>query len=163
MCGIAGQVSSHQPTVDVVRRMVGAQTHRGPDSSAVRQWRQCVLGHNRLRIIDLTPGADQPMANEDESVWVVFNGEIYNFTELRVELEAAGHRFRTHTDTEVLVHLYEEHGPALVERLRGKFAFAIWDDRAQRLLLARDRLGTHRARRVGTGWPGSMDAFQRAI
>ena len=141
MCGISGEVSRRQPTVDVVRRMADTQTHRGPDASAVRQWSQCVLGHNRLRIIDLSPGADQPMTNEDETVWVVFNGEIYNFIGLRAELVTAGHTFQTHTDTEELVHLYEEHGPAMVEWLRGMFAFAIWDDRAHRLLLARDRLG----------------------
>jgi len=140
VCGISGEVG---PAVDLafVQRASAQQTHRGPDASAVRQWRQCVLGHNRLRIIDLSPGADQPLTNEDQAVWVVFNGEIYNFTELRAELVTAGHTFQTHTDTEVLVHLYEEHGPALVERLRGMFAFAIWDDRAQLLLLARDRLG----------------------
>jgi len=162
MCGICGEVGLAVDSV-FAQRALAQQTHRGPDASAVRQWHQCVPGHNRLRIIDLSSGADQPMANEDESIWVVFNGEIYNFTELRAELVTAGPTLQTHTDTEVLVHLYEEHGPALVERLRGMFAFAIWDDRAQRLLLARDRLGTHRARRVGTGWPGSMDAFQRAI
>lgn len=127
--------------VDGVRRAVARQQHRGPDASAVRQWEQCVLGHNRLRIIDLSPDADQPLGTPDGTVWVVFNGEIYNFIELRSQLAAAGHRFRTHTDTEVLVHLYEEYGADLVHRLRGMFAFAIWDAASQRLLLARDRLG----------------------
>lgn len=101
----------------------------------------CSLGHRRLRIIDLSDAADQPISNEDSTVWVVFNGEIYNFVELRAELERAGHRFRSATDSEVLVHLYEQEGSRLVERLRGMFAFAVWDERQQTLLLARDRLG----------------------
>jgi asparagine synthase (glutamine-hydrolysing) len=120
--------------------MVGALSHRGPDASGTRAFGNCVLGHNRLRVIDLTQTADQPMANEDQTIWAVFNGEIYNFRELRSRLEAQGHRFRSKTDTEALVHLYEEDGSALVERLRGMFAFALWDER-QRLVLGRDRLG----------------------
>jgi len=100
-----------------------------------------VLGHTRLRILDLSPEADQPMSNDDGSVSVVFNGEIYNFVDLRRQLQAGGHRFRTNTDTEVLVHLYEDDGEGLVERLRGMFSFAIWDEPRQRLVLGRDRLG----------------------
>lgn len=141
MCGISGEVSPSQPSADVVRRAADRQIHRGPDSLAVREWRQCVLGHNRLRIIDLNACADQPLANEDETVWVVFNGEIYNFIELRRKLITDGHTFRTRSDTEVLIHLYEEYGAALVDHLQGMFAFAIWDDRAHRLLVVRDRLG----------------------
>lgn len=140
MCGIAGLVSN-EPAARQVESAVGYLRHRGPDARGVRQWTGCVLGHTRLRILDLSPDADQPMSNEDETVSVVFNGEIYNYVELRRELQALGHRFRTRTDTEVLVHLYEEHGERLVEHLRGMFAFAIWNHRDQRLILARDRLG----------------------
>jgi asparagine synthase (glutamine-hydrolysing) len=106
----------------------------------MRDGRACVLAHQRLSIIDI-PGGHQPLTNEDGSVHLVFNGEIYNFRELRASLEQRGHRFATRSDTEVIVHLYEEHGDACVEHLRGMFAFALWDDRRERLLLARDRLG----------------------
>ena len=99
-----------------------------------------MLGHRRLSIIDLGTG-QQPLSNEDETVWITFNGEIYNYRELRPDLEARGHRFRTHSDTETIVHLYEEYGPDCVNHLRGMFAFAIWDDRRKRLFLARDRFG----------------------
>lgn len=121
--------------------MVRRLAHRGPDASGLRTFERCTLGHTRLRIIDVSVAGDQPMANEDGTIWVVFNGEIYNFPELRAALVAAGHRFRSGTDTEVLVHLYEEHGAALAERLRGMFAFAVWDEPRQRLVLCRDRLG----------------------
>ena len=144
MCGIAGVSRFDDRDATPVRaaEALVKLRHRGPDGT--RQWtnptRQVWLGHTRLSIIDLEHGA-QPLANEDESIWVVFNGEIYNFLELRKELESRGHRFRTHTDTEVLVHLYEEHGPDMLARLNGMFALAIWDERERRLFLARDRLG----------------------
>src|SRR5436190_8722861 len=142
MCGIAGVVGAPEDTArDAVEAAVRRQRHRGPDADGTRAWDGAVLGHNRLRIIDLSPAADQPMTNEDGSVWVVFNGEIYNFPELRDELRATGHTFTSATDTEVIVHLYEEHGDDLVDRLRGMIAFALWDERRHRLLLARDRLG----------------------
>ena len=141
--------------------MTNVLAHRGPDDSAVyhsgagRRFSSCeappdglmasrkpgaALGFRRLAIIDLVTG-QQPLANEDDTVWIAFNGEIYNYCELRPDLEKRGHRFRTHSDTETIVHLYEEYGPKCVERLRGMFALAIWDERRQRLFLARDRLG----------------------
>lgn len=121
-------------------RQGAAIAHRGPDADGVWIGEHVTLCHRRLSIIDLAAG-DQPMGNEDGSIQVVFNGEIYNYQELRKELIAKGHTFRTQSDTEVLVHLYEEVGPAMVERLRGMFAFALWDDRKQQLVLARDRVG----------------------
>jgi asparagine synthase (glutamine-hydrolysing) len=120
--------------------MMRALTHRGPDDEGIYLNDQVVLGHRRLSIIDLNSG-HQPISNEDGSVWIVFNGEIYNFRELRAGLLARGHVFRTNTDTEVIVHLYEEHGPDCVTRLNGMFALAIWDDRNKSLILSRDRVG----------------------
>ena len=140
MCGIFGSVGaplSPQAAANVLATL----RHRGPESHGVAQLPGATLIHTRLRIIDLSPAGAQPMANEDETVWVTFNGEIYNFAELRRELEAHGHRFRSHSDTEVLVHGYEQWGDGVVERVDGMFAFGIWDSKAQRLLLARDRAG----------------------
>jgi asparagine synthase (glutamine-hydrolysing) len=122
-------------------RVVATLRHRGPESSGVARPDGATLAHTRLKIIDLSPAGAQPMANEDDTVWATFNGEIYNFQELRRELEGHGHRFRSHTDTETLVHGYEQWGDQLVDRLDGMFAFGIWDTRARRLLLARDRAG----------------------
>ena len=141
MCGIAGKVSA-QGGVDpaLLERMCAAIEHRGPDSRGTFVEPGVGLGIQRLRVIDLETG-DQPIRNEDGSVVVVLNGEIYNYRELRDELEGRGHRFSTRSDTEVLVHLYEDRGDDCVEALRGMFAFAIWDRRRRRLLLARDRLG----------------------
>ncbi len=143
MCGIAGIVGTEPGAVvetAALRRMCQTIVHRGPDDEGIYV-KGCVgLGMRRLSIIDLVSGR-QPIHNEDRSVWVVFNGEIYNFPELRAELENSGHRFCTNTDTEVIVHLYEEFGADGVQKLRGMFAFALWDERRQRLLLARDRLG----------------------
>src|SRR6266545_3343438 len=120
--------------------MCGAMVHRGPDEEGVYLGDGVALGMRRLSIIDLDNG-QQPISNEDGSVWIVFNGEIYNYRELRAELERKGHTFRTASDTETIVHLYEELGPRVVDRLRGMFACAIWDTRTRQLLLARDRLG----------------------
>jgi len=120
--------------------MTGRLSHRGPDASGYFRGDGIALGHRRLSIIDLA-GGDQPLGNEDGAIQVVFNGEIYNFRELRAELIAKGHRFATHSDTEVLVHLYEEEGERMPERLNGMFAFAIWDQRRRELFLARDRFG----------------------
>jgi asparagine synthase (glutamine-hydrolysing) len=143
MCGIAGMIfadSSYPPDPAVLKAMGDAIAHRGPDAEGFWIEPGIGLAHRRLSIIDLA-GGDQPVGNETGSVQVVFNGEIYNYQALRRELEAKSHRFRTNSDTEVLVHLYEEHGPDMVGRLRGMFAFAIWDRSARKLLLARDRLG----------------------
>ncbi|HEX2096283.1 MAG TPA: asparagine synthase (glutamine-hydrolyzing) [Solirubrobacterales bacterium] len=142
MCGICGVAAAPgaQPDLDAVRRMNGRLVHRGPDSEGVFHEDGVALAMRRLSIIDLE-GGDQPIANEDGSITVVHNGEIYNYRELRAELERRGHSFRTHSDTEVLVHLYEEHGDDFLERLRGMFAIALWDSQQRRLLLARDRFG----------------------
>ncbi len=144
MCGIAGKIyldGARPVERDVLARMNRALAHRGPDDAGIACRGPVGLAHRRLSIIDLSPAGRQPMANEDGSLWIVFNGEIYNFQALRPELERAGHRFRSRTDTEVILHLYEEHGPDCLRFLRGMFAFAIWDERRRRLFLARDRLG----------------------
>ena len=143
MCGIAGIVSSNRTErieEALVHEMCEAIVHRGPDDEGLLARNNVGLGMRRLSIIDLS-GGHQPIFNEDRSAWIVFNGEIYNFPELRPELEAHGHHFSTHSDTETIVHLYEEMGADCVQKLRGMFAFALWDDRRQSLLIARDRLG----------------------
>jgi asparagine synthase (glutamine-hydrolysing) len=142
MCGIAGIRSlGDRPVLgDEVLTMADVITHRGPDDFGLHLDSGLGLAMRRLQIIDLATGK-QPIHNEDQSVWVVLNGEIYNFREKRRELEARGHRFYTATDTEVIVHLYDEFGTACVEHLRGMFAFALWDAKSRSLLLARDRLG----------------------
>jgi asparagine synthase (glutamine-hydrolysing) len=143
MCGIAGKFN-FDPARPIDRERLTAMTsvvaHRGPDAQGFFVGAGIGLGHRRLSIIDLSTG-DQPLTNEDRTIWVVFNGEIYNFAEIRLELESFGHHFRTHTDTEVIVHAYEQWGDRAVERFRGMFAFALWDGRARRLLLVRDRIG----------------------
>lgn len=141
MCGIAGYLDGTDRTgPGVLEAMTTTLVHRGPDGEGFFRGPGVGLGHRRLSIVDLAGGA-QPLGNEDGAVQVVFNGEIYNHLDLRRDLEERGHVFRTHADTEVLVHLYEEDGPRLVERLNGMFAFALWDSRRRRLLLARDRIG----------------------
>src|SRR5262245_60714090 len=144
MCGICGKLyfdEERTVTSDELRRMSGALAHRGPDGEGVWAEDNVGLAHRRLAIIDLRPEAGQPMCNEDGTVWITFNGAIYNFQELRAELEAHGHMFRTNSDTEAIVHAYEQYGRACLDRLRGMFAFAIWDARAKTLFVARDRVG----------------------
>ena len=143
MCGICGTLDlrhERPASRSLLRRMAHAIRHRGPDDEGFHFDGSLGLGHRRLSIIDLA-GGHQPLCNEDESVWVAFNGEIYNYRDLTRELQGRGHRFRTVSDTEALVHLYEEHGDRFVERLRGMFAFALWDAKRRRLLLARDPVG----------------------
>lgn len=146
MCGIYGYVSSRggiQP--EILRRMGDTLRHRGPDDEG--EWIQhseelaVALGHKRLSIIDLTSAAKQPISDEDGKIWLTYNGEIYNFRELRSELAAKGHTFKSTSDGEIIVHLYEEMGAACLERLKGMFAFALWDETQQSLFLARDRIG----------------------
>lgn len=153
MCGIVGVAATGGPDTDGLHHMCDAISHRGPDDAGVEVWRDhgVGLGHRRLSIIDLSPAGHNPMPNEDRSVWLVFNGEIYNFQSLRQELERAGHVFRSRSDTEVVLHAYEEWGDEHVHRLRGMFAYALYDRRPQsgsegpshdfRLMLVRDRLG----------------------
>src|SRR5581483_9430444 len=143
MCGICGKLNfdlSAEVAPVEIRAMLDPIHHRGPDDEGIYVAGQIGLGHRRLSIIDLNTG-HQPLSNEDGTVWIVFNGEIYNFQELRAFLVGKGHTFKTHTDTEVIVHLYEELGPSCLEKLRGMFAFAIWDEKDKSLFLARDRVG----------------------
>jgi asparagine synthase (glutamine-hydrolysing) len=143
MCGIAGKFQfnpSEQVDPRCLTAMTSAVAHRGPDADGFYVGPGIGLGHRRLSIIDLSTG-DQPIANEDRTIWVVFNGEIYNFVEVRADLVACGHRFRSNSDTEVIVHAYEQWGEQSVERFRGMFAYAIWDEPNRRLVLVRDRLG----------------------
>ncbi len=142
MCGIAGFIRGEGQGADraIVERMTATLSHRGPDGAGYYCDGPVALGHRRLSIIDVGGGA-QPMSNEDDTVWVSYNGELYNELELRAELEAKGHRYRTASDTESLVHLYEEEGVDFVRRLNGMFALAIWDSKRERLILAHDRMG----------------------
>src|SRR2546422_9809067 len=131
MCGIAGILNqSAAPDEQTVRRMLGMIRHRGPDEFGIYLGRNVALGNARLSIVDLS-GGQQPIGNEDGSLWIVFNGEIFNYVELRAELEARGHQFATTSDTEVLLHAYEEFGPKCLDRFNGQFAFAIWNARDQ--------------------------------
>ncbi|MBI5167598.1 MAG: asparagine synthase (glutamine-hydrolyzing) [candidate division NC10 bacterium] len=144
MCGICGKLnfdSENKVDRDLLRRMTEVLYHRGPDDEGIFIDGPIGLGHRRLAIIDLSPAGHQPMANEDGSIWIVFNGEIYNFQELRLILEDKGHRFRSNSDTEVIIHLYEEKGTDCLRNLRGMFAFALWDAKDRTLFLVRDRLG----------------------
>src|SRR5580698_3421935 len=141
MCGIAGIDGASPGSVDTetIHRMCQAIVYRGPDDEGIFVKDGVGLGMRRLSIIDLA-GGHQPVFNEDRSIAVVYNGEIYNFQELRSQLESRGHRFSTHSDTEVIVHLYEDLGAGCVQHLRGMFAFALYDERRGTLLMARDRL-----------------------
>lgn len=143
MCGICGVVNLNQPEPigeESLRAMVGMLRHRGPDEFGIYHSDWAGLGSARLSILDLS-GGQQPICNEDGSLWIVYNGEVFNFIELRPRLEALGHRFTTHTDTEVILHLYEEYGPDCLSLLNGQFAVAIWNERERSLFLARDRMG----------------------
>ena len=143
MCGICGKIEFHQNASvsgTFIRAMLDTIRHRGPDDQGVYLSPQVGFGHARLSIIDLNSG-HQPLSNEDGTIWIVFNGEIYNYRELRAFLLSKGHVFKTQTDTEVIVHLYEELGPQCLEKLRGMFAFALWDEKEKSLFLARDRVG----------------------
>src|SRR5581483_9451798 len=143
MCGIAGIVATDRLDEDAAARAVAMRdiiAHRGPDAAGLHCDGVAALAHRRLSIVDLTTG-QQPLANEDDTIWIIFNGEIYNHAEIRRDLEARGHRYKTQSDTETIVHAYEQWGDDCVRRLRGMFAFALWDAPRRRLLLVRDRLG----------------------
>lgn len=149
MCGICGKISYIGKSIDsgIIERMCRKMLHRGPDDEGIylnnptNDGISIGLGHRRLSIIDLSEAGHQPMHNEDKTIWVVYNGEIYNFSELKAELGTKGHFFKSNTDTEVIIHAYEEWGVDFVHRLRGMFAFGLWDSRKKRLLLFRDRVG----------------------
>jgi asparagine synthase (glutamine-hydrolysing) len=144
MCGFAGIVhfdARHTVDADRLRRMRDVLSHRGPDGAGLHIDGAVGLSHRRLAIVDVSSAGEQPMANEDGSVWIAFNGEIYNHASLRPSLESKGHRYRSRCDTETIIHQYEEDGDRVVDKLHGMFAFAIWDKKKQELLLARDRLG----------------------
>ncbi len=142
MCGICGFVSRDGvPDPDLIQKMIGRLYHRGPDGSGWYRDESIALGHARLAIID-TVGGVQPLSNEDGSVWISFNGEIFNYVELASELKAKGHAFRTASDTEVIVHAFEEWGERCFERFNGQWAIALWDRRRKRLVLSRDPFTT---------------------
>ena len=140
ICGIVNLIESDPVDRMTIERMTDALAHRGPDDAGYFVKGQAGLGHRRLSIIDLS-GGKQPMFNEDRSAAIVFNGEIYNYRDLAAVLTSAGHTFKTRSDTETILHAYEEYGDDCVHQFRGMFGFAIWDQRKRRLLLARDRLG----------------------
>ena len=146
--------------------MCAAIARRGPDdmgiflSEANGSGVQAGLGHQRLSIIDLSPAAHQPMSNEDGTIWLTYNGEIYNYKDLRRELEGKGHRFRSDSDTEVVIHLYEEEGLEAVKRFNGMFAFGLWDEKKQRLWLCRDRVGI---KPLVYSWDGARLLFASEI
>ena len=144
MCGIAGiyTIDGPPPRREELERMASRLHHRGPDARGFQVLGKIGLGHTRLSIIDLEAG-EQPIHNEDRTIWTVFNGEIFNYIELREELEKRGHRFYTHSDTEVIVHAYEEYGEDFPAFLNGQFAIAVWDSRREKLILLRDRIGIH--------------------
>lgn len=142
MCGIAGIIdfNNPEPSEPLLRRMLGLIRHRGPDAFGIFVSKHAGLAHARLSILDLM-GGDQPIHNEDQTIWIVYNGEVFNFPDLWEDLEKKGHKFYTKTDTEILVHLYEDHGPDFLNKLNGQFALAIWDKKNEKLMFGRDRLG----------------------
>ncbi|MBI4687017.1 MAG: asparagine synthase (glutamine-hydrolyzing) [Nitrospirae bacterium] len=141
MCGIAGIIDiSSTPERSLIERMCRVMKHRGPDGEGYYTDNNAALGHRRLSIIDLE-GGKQPMSNEDGTIWITFNGEIYNFSEIKDELSRKGHRFKTRSDTETIIHAYEEYGEECVKKFRGMFAFGLWDSKRKILFIARDRLG----------------------
>ncbi|HZH48353.1 MAG TPA: asparagine synthetase B, partial [Nitrospira sp.] len=143
MCGIAGAIATKPLTPETVSRVTGMNArlvHRGPDGQGTFHEGPIALAMRRLSIIDIQ-GGQQPIFNEDKTLVLIANGEIYNYVELRAQLRSQGHRFRSGTDCEVIVHLYEQYGLDCVKQLRGMFAFALWDSRQRRLMLARDRMG----------------------
>src|SRR5215213_1125564 len=156
MCGICGLLERDTPDLDAVERMTAAMVHRGPDHGAVAAEGRCALGYRRLSIVDLATG-EQPVANERGDVLAVFNGELYNFRELRRELEAKGHEIRGTGDSPLIPHAYEEWGLGFAERIEGMFAIAVWDAARERLVLLRDRLGKKPLRY--TRLPGGRLAF----
>jgi asparagine synthase (glutamine-hydrolysing) len=161
MCGIAGfaTLEPEESPAAIIERMTDAVRHRGPDDSGFYRDECVSLGHRRLSIVDLALG-HQPLANEDRDAWIVFNGEIFNHAGLRPDLERAGHRYATRSDTETIVHAYEEYGPECVKRLRGMFSLAIWDRRRKTLFCARDRLGK---KPFYYYWDGRLFAFASEI
>ena len=142
MCGIAGIFERDTDNTQLMSEMLATIEHRGPDDQSIYTYRDFTLGHRRLSIIDVSTCGNQPIFNEDKSICVIFNGEIYNYEEIREELKSKGHVFYTATDTEVLVHLYEEYGTGFFNKLNGIFAFALLDQNNNRLILARDHFGT---------------------
>ena len=161
MCGIAGFLNTDGSPADerLVRRMTDVIAHRGPDGSGHYVRGEVALGHRRLSIIDLATGG-QPMSNENDTVWVTYNGEIFNHADIRPELEAAGHRYKSHCDTETIIHAYEQWGDQSVTRYRGMFAYAIWDQNKRQLFCVRDRLGI---KPFYYYWDGRLFAFASEI
>jgi len=162
MCGIAGIYNLDRKSVDmdVIKKMIKVIKHRGPDDEGYYISEHIGLGHARLSIIDLSDSGHQPMGNEDGSVWIVHNGEIYNYKELADELKRAGHHFKSSSDTEVMIHAYEEWGADCVKRFNGMWAFAVWDSRKSQLFLSRDRLGV---KPLYYHWDGKCIAFASEI
>ena len=171
MCGICGKLSYDPSPVEIelVKRMCRSLACRGPDDEGVYINSQgskgatdakVVLGHRRLSIIDLSPAGHQPMSNETDAIWVTYNGEIYNFKNLKSRLLEKGHRFKSDTDTEVILHLYEEEGTAAVQKFNGMFAFALWDEKKEQLWVCRDRLGI---KPLVYYWDGKHFAFASEI
>jgi len=165
MCGICGKINlkGQEIPLELITKMTDALGHRGPDDRGIYQTNipySVSLGHRRLSIVDLSPAGKQPMANEDKSIWLSFNGEIYGFLKLRQEMESKGHRFSSQTDSEVILHLYEEEGIQCLEKLNGMFAFCLWDSKSQSLYLCRDRAGI---KPLVYSWDGQNLAFASEI